>query len=494
MFELTDIRAIRKLRIPSLQRGIIVLKGDNGVGKSTALAAVADAMTGKKADLQKRDGSIAGSFRGPGVKMTVGERVRRDGTAELEVRSFDDPSDLEAFVDPKIKDPIAADRRRLEATLRLARIAVQPADFFGLVGGEKKFRALVGEEETRATDPVDLKDAVKRRLEAHARAAEEAVVRTGAQLDAEERAAAGVDLDAPSDERELAQAHEDAVSESVELATIAKETGVRLAQAAEARAKLEAQPTGITPARAEQAVEERKAAVAESLALCERLAADLRQAQQAGQERAQALLEAEGALAAVRQRDAALEALRATVAAAEGAMPVSDVDLGKARDRVEAARAALHTGKAVREARARLEVAARLRAQRDALQADAEMLRKAAAATEGVLAAVLEREGVKGLTWRAGRMVTEYPGRGEVYFGELSPGERTRAGLRIQIEHAESCRGLVIPQEVWANLSPGGIEQVAGLIAEHEKDVLVLTAQASEGPLRAEVQGAGGVE
>lgn len=107
--------------------GIVVLRGANGAGKSTALAAVdALARPASKLAATVQDGELVGRVAGFGreIRLTA---ARRTSSGTLEIAGLDDGLDLEQLVDPGIDDPKAADRRRITTAMRLARASV-PAE------------------------------------------------------------------------------------------------------------------------------------------------------------------------------------------------------------------------------------------------------------------------------------------------------------------------------------------------------------------------------
>ena len=112
-----DVGPIRKISIPIVPGEITLLTGYNGSGKSTAMAAVRTGVTGKNAGVTPRDGRPAGTVSVPGCTIRVGARVSKRGKPEGSYAIIEDGGGLGRLIDPGIKDPIAADRRRLEAIL-----------------------------------------------------------------------------------------------------------------------------------------------------------------------------------------------------------------------------------------------------------------------------------------------------------------------------------------------------------------------------------------
>jgi energy-coupling factor transporter ATP-binding protein EcfA2 len=483
--KVADIGPIRKLlfTLPK-DGGVAVARGENGSGKSTLLRSVSAGLRGEGA-LPLRQGAIGGSLEGLGVKVTVGKRTRRDGEEELAVLQLEDPNDPSVLVDPGIADPAAADRRRIAALLHLGHVTATPAAFHDLFGGEPGFKAVLTEADLQGVaDPVELGARIKRSTEKAARAHEEAVERLTGEIDAHDRANAGIDLQQPADEAALAGDREAAIRELARLETLSRERAGALRAAAEAQTRLDGQAQGLSLADADAQVIIRRQALAETDGAIERLNAELARARTQRAEQTKAVQDAEGMLATVKQREAALEGWRASVAAAAGVTPIPDADLQAARHRVEEARQAEQQGATVRAARARAELAAMRRQERDGEQQAGEFLRKAAAGVEAVLSGMVQQAGVAGLQVRDGRLVAIVPERGEVYFAELSDGERWRLALDAAIA-AVGPGGLIpVNQQAWEGLSPKN----RGAIADHARAarVTVLTAEAAEGELRVE--------
>lgn len=71
-----NVGAVKKVEIPIPEGGgVVVLRGRNGRGKSTALQAVQAAARGT-GGLPLRDGSAKGRVEGLGVKLSVGKSTR----------------------------------------------------------------------------------------------------------------------------------------------------------------------------------------------------------------------------------------------------------------------------------------------------------------------------------------------------------------------------------------------------------------------------------
>jgi ABC-type dipeptide/oligopeptide/nickel transport system ATPase component len=118
--QIQDVGAIENATIPIKRGTIVKLVGENGAGKSTAITAVTSAITKDNAGLRPRDGRMSGKIRMPGVTVTIGARMSQKKSGDLEPVAFaivEDGTGISKILSPGVKDPIAADKRRLEGVL-----------------------------------------------------------------------------------------------------------------------------------------------------------------------------------------------------------------------------------------------------------------------------------------------------------------------------------------------------------------------------------------
>ena len=115
-----DVKAIHDVTIPIAKGTIVKLVGVNGAGKSTAIQALTSAITNKNSGLTPRDGRMSGKVRMPGVTVSFGAKMSRKKTGEESPVTFaviEDGAGVSKILNPGIKDPVAADKRRLEGIL-----------------------------------------------------------------------------------------------------------------------------------------------------------------------------------------------------------------------------------------------------------------------------------------------------------------------------------------------------------------------------------------
>ncbi len=466
--------------------GVLVWRGRNGCGKTTAVNAIARALGGSEA-VGKRDGAISGRVEIDGITLTLGKQVRASGESELVATSLQGGELVRLFVDPGLKDPAAADAARIKAGLGLARVAARPEDFVRAVGGPEAMATITAEAELQTTDPVDLAGRVKRAAEAAARKHEAEAMRLSGEIDARTKANEGIALDEPHEEAALAAAHEAAVRTLATVESEAASRARRLAEAAEAANRLQAAqgaPGRVSAGDAERQQAEAHGRMAAADEAIRGLEEQLRAAKAARGAAAEAATQADALVASVRREEAALAGWRETVERGEGVAPIAEIELLRLRAAVEGARAAMARGAEVRAALVRVVEIDRLRSARDGATERAGIYRKAAATAEGVLSGLFAGTGAADLQVRDGRLIAEVPGRGEVYFAELSHGQRYR--IAIGLATAGCGPGGLIPldQVGYESLDPDNRREIWE--EARARNVTVITAEADGGELRVE--------
>ncbi|TXH55790.1 MAG: hypothetical protein E6Q97_08075 [Desulfurellales bacterium] len=131
--EITDVQAIEHCSIPIPDDGgVIVLRGSQGCGKSTALQAV-QVLGGKKVDtLAIRDGAKRGTIEFDGVKVVI-TKSRTAKSGELAFEMIESRFDIGKIVDPQILDPDRADAARIKQLLALTGAKPDPDAYWRLL-------------------------------------------------------------------------------------------------------------------------------------------------------------------------------------------------------------------------------------------------------------------------------------------------------------------------------------------------------------------------
>ncbi|MFH0810937.1 MAG: hypothetical protein V2A77_10805 [Pseudomonadota bacterium] len=465
--------------------------GANGTGKSTALEAIQDMVSGRKTAIEPRDGQRQARVTWGTATMTVGRSTRRSG--ELACLTLEGKLDLSDLVDPGLKEALAADARRIKALVGLSGRKADLSAYHELVGGRATFEALVKLDTLSCTDPVDLAARVKRDIESAARREEEAAEKQTGQAMAFYKAADGVDLKTESDEATLMAGLEAAIKTDAEIRQRVKSAMEANQQAEAAKHNFEVEKDtyhGPTVEEAESADTEAKAGMDQAATKLAEAEAAVKVAQEAKRLAYQQAQAAGNVLACARGYAALEEAANRFAGEALQKKAPDAAEAVAASDAVTRARRALENGATIRRARLHLEAAEEAEELARIARNDAVRLREAARATDDVLSQMVA---CPVLRVDKGRLVTDSD-RGVEPFAELSHGERWRIALDIAIDRLDELEAagadvhrliVVSRQEAWEGLD----ETNRRAIHQHaiERRVTLLVAEATDGELRAEV-------
>jgi hypothetical protein len=485
VIEIENVGPIAELAIDlSSGPGVYELRGEQGAGKSHAIRA-AEALTGRKVALSVRDGSVGGGVRGLGAEYRIGSR-RPEGA--IEMHAPEAIYDLGDLIDPPVKDPAAADARRIKALVQISGVPARREDYFDLVGGAEEF-ARLGVEPT--DDPVLFCRRVRDQLYLAARGHETVAEHERGQAAACRRQAG--DIEQLKGVPDLDQAHaqlEAAIGEARRLEQLAADAKATADASAKAQAELArlGQLPSVADAEAQlqaarQAVgtaETKLAGIREELARAE---SEVNAARAASRTAATALEHARG----IRESVGRLQELaRRTLAS-----PPAE-ELVAAQRRVEAARCAVDEATRLRLLSQAAQEATEHERRAAAADADGARYRHLGRQAEGVLTTVIRVPGLSvGEHNGELRLLAEHPARGPIPFAELSDGERCLFAIRATARHLPNGQVLwPLSQRIWQELSPANRERVAAYAREH--GIFIVTAQVSDGPLSVHhVDGAG---
>lgn len=280
--ELNNVGPVSHVSIPVPEGGgIVVLRGRNGRGKTKTLEAIESAISGR-GKLDVRDGSLNGDFTGFGVTIKVGSKTTRKG--DLVIQSLEGKLSVASLVDPGIKEPDAADARRIKALVQLANVLPSAELFYGLIGSREEFEKYVGSNALGSTDLVSMADRIKRDFHQCALKAEGEADHAEGRARGAREAAADVDVSVETDAAKLQQALHAAVREEERLKA-ERDTAAKAKEAAQlARDQLadaEATYMGQSLATAVAAEEQAKATQVAAEAPAKELAAKLQEAKHA---------------------------------------------------------------------------------------------------------------------------------------------------------------------------------------------------------------------
>lgn len=483
--QVSNIGPIKKLSIPLPEGGgVIVMKGRNGAGKTTALRSAAALLAGE-GKLAKRDGAEGGQVEGFGATIKVKGSTRRTG--ELEVESLEGRLSLADIVEPGIDNPLSADKHRINGICQLAGVTLAPESFAGIFSDPDEFKELgIPEAIGTASDPVEMASRIKRRLQELAREAENDASKHAARSQELHRQAASVtDPDVETDEAKLQKALEEAIRWEGETIRAVEQTAAKNEAAEKAQAL-------IVAAKDEWRIDNEEwndnapGVIRAKLTAAEGLTAEARKKVEAADRELVNAIQREGLVRA--NWDAAnamakrLEALY--LAADHGQNPLPAAELPKAQERVAAAREALRLGMVARAAQ---------QAKVDAKDAENDMevageaakaYRGYAASVDGVLSGAVSALGGP-LRVEEGRLVCDTDRCEGEPFADLSPGKRWKLAIDLAADASPEGAIFTLPQEAFEALDPVN----RNLIACHarERGIVILTAEATEGDLRAEV-------
>lgn len=473
--DIKNIGPVEHVSIPVPENGgVIVLRGRNGIGKTSSINAVESAVSGR-GKLDVRDGALAGEVSGLGVTLKVGRSTRRTG--ELEVSTLEGRLSVADLVDPGLKTPDAADAKRIKSLIQLTQAEASPSLFYDLFGGRGEMEAVVSASTLEVDDLVALADKIKRDAESKARAEESAADIEDGRVKALKESASGVDLDTASDPNELQARLEDAISLKSRLtaAVDAHRKATDSAELAKFRlSKADGEYVGKSLEACIEAEEMHENGVAvanESVRKAEEALTKARaDAEQARNKLGSAITERKNA-----ERHTSMVA--EWKSQIEGSIPLcpTDDEVANAAAAVLAAREAVEDGvkvrKAISDRTAAIEHAKKVLKHRKR----AARLREAAKGTDEVLSAVVAQLGTD-LRVTAGRLALKTK-RGDTYFADLSHGERWKIALDIAIRAVGAGGVIVIPQEAWEGLDPIARQT----IVDHVKgsEVVILTAECS---------------
>lgn len=496
--ELRNVGPIQTLSIPVPDGGgLVVLRGVNGAGKTKALTAIESLYdSGARKALRFSDGVPSGSIEGLGVTVRLGRVNTIRG--ELLCEGLDGRVDPSRLVDPGLKDPEAADRRRLETLVRLAGIRINSQQWRESldddVGDSIALNSLVDE-----SDPVKTADTIRRRLHeaalAKERIAESMIAEAGALRDS----LSDVDLSQECDPERLAAMLDRATSDLAALLQRGRDyIAARESQATATTAIEELAASASNVNELETAIgngERRLESLQEKTqhleSLVEQLAGQLGQAKEV---LATARAEQAAAIESLDQQRKQLQAARdqarklvqlREAAAATLPEPVSLEMIAILQESKANALAAFQQGEVIRRAHGTLAKAERLTTEAEAESTLAEAWRRLARSTDAILEEALVNAGFDAVKVHDGRLCVQSD-RGLEPFSELSHGERWRLALDLAARGLQAGAVLPVRQEAFESLDPANRLHLASLAREH--GLVIVTAEATGGELRAEIE------
>jgi hypothetical protein len=485
--EIKNIGTIKELvfDLPEGAGGVLVLKGRNKIGKSTAIRVLRALLSGKNPGLAVRDKAVRGSAEAFGKRASVGGTVRFTG--DLQVDSLEGKFDFSDLVHPEAKDPETRDRIRIKALLSLCGAEPDPSIFYDLVGGQAEFEKLIPAESIKKKDLVELAGMVHRAIHSRAKEKESEAEFARGHAQACKEAAGEA---ATTETVELTPLHAASSRAAAEVAQIKEQQN----QGDETRQRIQSTKAAIEQARQnyrgpsmERACFEYQDAAHGWTAAKNRLDeahAQLNKAQLEANAAKAALDLKQSEHAAAQQHQAAIESMQKMLAEAEASLAgePSSKELSDAAQRAEKARADLERGIQLRDAGMKLVEARGHQDKADAAAKEAERLREAARSVDQKLS---EKLPVGPLRAEAGRLVLDTERGDGALLDECSAGEKWTIALPYGIKAVGEGGVLAVVQEAWDGLDDGNRQ----LLADKAKGgaVWIITAEVDNGDLRSEV-------
>jgi ABC-type iron transport system FetAB ATPase subunit len=469
--EINNVQAITHLNFAIPEGGgVVLLRGKNGCGKSTALQAISEAAGGKKTGLKAKDGTKFGTIEAPGVRLRVGKSTAKTG--ELEFDSIEGRFPLADLVDPGFRDAEACDRTRTKALIQLTGVEPNLELFREIEGFSEASKNISASPE----DVLGMAAALKLEVEKLARSAEESAADATSRSKVLWEQSEGLDSTIERDGERLRDASEQAIRDLADVKRTAQLRREQRKQWLACKGQLDQMVTYTKPIDL----------IEEMISYCTSMTNDvLRRIEELKTELSESqsnLRSWQQELKHTQQVDKSQRELRAVVDAGEP-MLIDDTCINKKFVAVETARHNEQAGEVQRKKH--IDRAAAIKfADISAGHADwGKQYRTGAARIDGILSEQINKLGVD-LAVMDGRLYYD-TSRGPTLYHELSDGERWRIAIDIAIDVAGANGLLSIPQKSWEALDP------ANQLAIHEhckrRGAVIVTAAAADGGLRAEL-------
>ncbi|WP_020475224.1 OLD family protein [Zavarzinella formosa] len=489
---------IEHLNIPIPSAGVVVLRGNNGCGKSTAIKTAESILNGGNAPgVTLKDGSLKGHAEGLGVRINFA-RSRNTRTGELEAVKVEHSIDLAGFIDPGISSPEAADRARIKSLANLAGVKADLKLFDVLHVGDDapldshQFETMFPEGGSSSWDLIEMAAQVKRRAENKAREFEESAKKHKTEEETY-RSQAG---EVPADITEIPSM--ESLHESVSNA-IRHEDAIhaKIASCEREAAKLDHARKGLAELPessvlklegevnfAQEQLNTRKAVTEDLNAKLDELQKRIKESCEEERFTRSALHAKRAELASAVSIDATRKTLEDFIASSFEEPPTA-AEVNDAANAVADARLGVERATAIRRSLQCLAKADNAKLRFGYQASVAAEYRAAAAMVEDIVTNAIHADGLKIID---GRLTTKTE-RGQVYFADLSHGERTRIAMMLGLARVGTGGLLVLPQEYWEGLD--GIARKSVDAIARQIGVVVLTAKASDAvepePIHAEV-------
>lgn len=446
-----------------LAPGVNVLRGRNGIGKSTAIDAVVAALGGTE-PVTVRDGAVAGRVYVDGeLVLSVGKRLTRNGHPSVELAGYSSIGDV---IDPGIIDPVKADAARLKAILKMQPVPMTKDALLALAGGLEWLAP-----PSTVPNALAAAEAIRKAANEAALAEERSATTEKAAADVHARELAAL-RDATSVSEREAEERRDAARLAYQKAQMSYDNRqVTQRRIAEIRATLGERPDDVAVRSELNGLAGVKNAIHASV---ERLERELLNARNALTDCARKESDAVKQLAAIEREQKAWDERKALMEAPIAGATGEEVDaalaaFNKADELVSDARMSAKHRAAAEAVTKHLEESERFAQKAKALREIVRMLPER-------LGALLPKE-LAQFEMEDGRLFVTLDGKRQLFGERLSFGQRARVALGVALR---SFKGRVVPLDpvFWSALDPKTQRELAS-IAE-EMGVVLVTEQPSD--------------
>lgn len=499
--EIRNVGRIEEIVIPCpADGGLVVLVGENGVGKSTALNAVDYALGRDVREKPTKTFGVPGSglieSESLGVMVKIGQSARRSG--ELAVQTLTDDFGTDQLIDPREVDPVSADRRRIKSLLKLKGSTAAPEDFLDLFDDRAEMDRLLSPETLKKTDLVELAGAIKRDLQARARGIEDQAGNAEKRVLVLREELSGVEAEAVRavNIQQLRNDYAEALGRASEL-KVQREKYLNAVATIERllREKADVERTAERAEAVNRIKEAKLKSLTEIASEVAELEESIRNLQQGLEVKKQAMqtakaeLELAGSEAEkVAVAVAALQNLEKQINGIGDTPEVSENQIAEAEQCCESKRGAMLDAEKLADSAEKFRLLDREESLLKTLQREAVELREVAAGTDYILSHCVQELGTEIQVVSdddgAPRLAVPDAVRGRKYFAELSQGEKVKLVVKLAIHLVGRGGVFVLPQGYFQDLDPSAKMELADLL--HGTGVVAITAKCDEGPLRVE--------
>lgn len=462
---ITTNKAIRELTIDIPEEGgVLVFKGTNGAGKTTAICAL-QGLLGMKVDVSPSDGAEVAEITGLGRRLRM--KGRQSSTGRAIVPTLGTRLDLGKLVDPGVADPAARTKMRTRALVALSPNRLKPEDLLD----ESLSEFIDFDTASEIEDPVELEGFLKRSVDREALDLEKKSA-VAAKLAEAKRAEAG-DIDQLSGDHDLAalsSAHRSAVQKVGDTEKQISDRAEAIQVNAEAEAKIKSLQDSYQG--------EQPDVLAAQVAALDADVAELQKQLTAKMGELTKVKRAEAACAEVQEK---IQLVRERMR--DVSKPVlNEKHLAQFKAKEQAAYQQLLDVELISQRKAALEMAKSQNATAVQQAAQAEELRAAAKSISDKIQKFLP-EGP--IVIQDGQLCVKHHRRDKlVAYDELSEGERWGIALDYAIKIVGEGGVIPVEQEAWQSLAPSLKLEIVDIALSNR--VTVVTAEVSDGDLRVE--------